>query len=414
MKTLITFLNVLFFTSAICYSQSGWYQLTSGTFSNLLSIQFPNNSTGFVSGENGTVSRTTDAGGSWVSLNVSTTETVPSVFFASPTAGICVVEDASYFISKKTTDAGNTWTTFSSSSWGHPLKCVHSSSASNGIVCGTNSFDYTTNGGSSWNGWSGSGFISGPYRKAYFLTAAFGFALNATQIARTINFHGGNNWTQPTLNPTPSSLTSISFADLNTGYLAGSNIYKTTDGGVTWSVLAPPPFVYNDIYAVPTTTVAFAVAANGIIIKTSNGGTNWYQLTSNTTQSLNSVWFINSTTGFIAGNSGLILKTTDGGGPPVVIQIISSKVPEDYSLSQNYPNPFNPVTNISFSIPQKSYVKITIYDATGKEIDKIVNFELNAGTYKVNWNGNDFSSGVYYYQLTTDLYKTTRRMILLK
>ncbi len=59
-------------------------------------------------------------------------------------------------------------------------------------------------------------------------------------------------------------------------------------------------------------------------------------------------------------------------------------------------------------------VKIIIYDVSGKEIERLVNDELMAGTYKVDFEGNTLSSGVYYYRLQANGYVETRRMILLK
>ena len=59
----------------------------------------------------------------------------------------------------------------------------------------------------------------------------------------------------------------------------------------------------------------------------------------------------------------------------------------NFSLSQNYPNPFNPSTTINFSLPQKSDVKLVVYDILGKEIKTILNDEKEAGSYHIKWNG---------------------------
>ena len=98
----------------------------------------------------------------------------------------------------------------------------------------------------------------------------------------------------------------------------------------------------------------------------------------------------------------------------VGIKPVSSAVPDNFSLSQNYPNPFNPSTNIKFSIPKLSIVKIIIYDELGRDISTLVNEQLPAGTYKVDWNAEKYSSGVYFYSLKTDGNSETRKMILVK
>ncbi|MBK8983392.1 MAG: T9SS type A sorting domain-containing protein [Ignavibacteria bacterium] len=98
----------------------------------------------------------------------------------------------------------------------------------------------------------------------------------------------------------------------------------------------------------------------------------------------------------------------------VGINQISSEIPDKFLLEQNYPNPFNPETNINFTIKEKSLVKITVFDALGKELDQLVNEKLNPGTYQTNFNGSGYNSGIYFYSLTTDKYTETKKMILLK
>ncbi len=93
---------------------------------------------------------------------------------------------------------------------------------------------------------------------------------------------------------------------------------------------------------------------------------------------------------------------------------ISGEVPERFNLSQNYPNPFNPVTDIYFDIPKSAYVKLTVMDLTGQEIEVLVNQQLSAGSYKADWNAAAFSSGIYFYRLETNDFSETKKMILVK
>ena len=104
--------------------------------------------------------------------------------------------------------------------------------------------------------------------------------------------------------------------------------------------------------------------------------------------------------------------TTTGG--ITYINKISSEIPNSYSLSQNYPNPFNPTTVISFRLAVNSFTSIKIYDILGREITTLVNEMLSPGTYEVEWNAGNYSSGVYYYKLSAGEYKETRKMILIK
>jgi hypothetical protein len=83
---------------------------------------------------------------------------------------------------------------------------------------------------------------------------------------------------------------------------------------------------------------------------------------------------------------------------PAVIGILNQNkyILSEFSLFQNYPNPFNPSTTIQFELPRSSYTKLTIYDVMGREVVVLVNEELKAGTYKVYFDGSNFSSGLYF------------------
>ena len=102
-----------------------------------------------------------------------------------------------------------------------------------------------------------------------------------------------------------------------------------------------------------------------------------------------------------------------------VKDVDGASLPTEFALDQNYPNPFNPSTKIKFQIPAASRVNLTIFNLLGQEVATIVNEDLNAGTFEVEWNGkNNFgglvSSGVYFYKLKADDYSQIRKMILMK
>jgi len=97
-----------------------------------------------------------------------------------------------------------------------------------------------------------------------------------------------------------------------------------------------------------------------------------------------------------------------------IIQQISSEVPDKFSLSQNYPNPFNPETNIKFALLKSGEVKLTVFDALGKEISVLVNEFKTQGVYTATFDAANFPSGTYYYKLETDNFSEVKKMILLK
>lgn len=98
------------------------------------------------------------------------------------------------------------------------------------------------------------------------------------------------------------------------------------------------------------------------------------------------------------------------------VQQISTEIPDGLKLSQNYPNPFNPETKINFSIPERTNVRLNVFNSAGQVVETIVNEQLNAGSYTVTWNANGTSlaSGVYFYTLVTNQKVETRKMLLIK
>ncbi|MCH8171448.1 MAG: T9SS type A sorting domain-containing protein, partial [Bacteroidetes bacterium] len=94
-------------------------------------------------------------------------------------------------------------------------------------------------------------------------------------------------------------------------------------------------------------------------------------------------------------------------------------IPQKFTLEQNYPNPFNPTTTIRFALPEASFVILRIYNMLGQEVKTLVNGEKNAGTYNVQWRGdNNFgvkvSSGTYIYRVIAGQNIFTKKMVLLK
>ncbi|NOS86601.1 MAG: T9SS type A sorting domain-containing protein [Ignavibacteria bacterium] len=98
----------------------------------------------------------------------------------------------------------------------------------------------------------------------------------------------------------------------------------------------------------------------------------------------------------------------------VGIEPVAAGVPNKFSLHQNYPNPFNPVTKIKFDIAKNSNVKLIVYDVTGREVLKITDAYMTAGSYSYQWNASGFASGIYFYKLQAEEYSEIKKMILVK
>ncbi|HEY5536101.1 MAG TPA: T9SS type A sorting domain-containing protein, partial [Ignavibacteria bacterium] len=164
--------------------------------------------------------------------------------------------------------------------------------------------------------------------------------------------------------------------------------------------------------------------------KTTNGGINWgYQETVDTSYHFgggDAIYFINSTSGWMYG-SGDGVHTTNGGGPIIYTDISNNSInlPNTFVLKQNYPNPFNPTTTIEFSLSRDSYVKLKIFDISGKIIFTVINdFLLYAGNHKYTidaFNTLGLSSGVYFYRLeatgrnkNNEVFIETKKMLMIK
>jgi len=89
-------------------------------------------------------------------------------------------------------------------------------------------------------------------------------------------------------------------------------------------------------------------------------------------------------------------------------------VPAGFSLQQNYPNPFNPATQIRFTLARTANVQLTIYDASGREVNRLLNGLRPAGEHVVTFEARGLTSGVYFYKLRTEKFTATRKMLLMR
>ena len=95
-------------------------------------------------------------------------------------------------------------------------------------------------------------------------------------------------------------------------------------------------------------------------------------------------------------------------------ELATTQIPAKFELSQNYPNPFNPATTIRFSLPQAGAVKLTVYNLLGQVVTTLVNGYREAGTYNVNWDASNLSTGIYIYRVEANSFSLTKKMTLLK
>lgn len=222
-----------------------------------------------------------------------------------------------------------------------------------------------------------------------------------------LSSNNGTNWTQTALN----DVDVYALAVVGNNVFAGtsySGIYRSTNNGSSWFQSG----LNNQ------SVMSFAVSGNNIfagsdsgVYLTTNYGTSW----------------INESQGFGSNRSVLALLIANNyifAGASTVwrrilsemigVNNISTEIPTAYSLSQNYPNPFNPTTSIKFNVAKLGYVKIVIYDVTGREVQTIVNESLKPGTYETSFDGSSLNSGVYFYKIIAEEFSETKKMLLIK
>lgn len=409
MKKILLILSLVL--SGMTFAQTGWVWQNPNSLGGSISKEYlsdiicTDNLHGFISGSNGTFLKTVNGGASWDSSKIGTKDFY-SVHFINNNTGWVGGFQSLY----KTTNAGINWVSQFSGSMG--ITDISFINSETGWFTSSPTGIYkTTNSGSNWLN-----VFSGPssYRKITFIDSQTGWAAyrNAgpDMIIKTTN--GGMNWSEIEIYENARTL---NFVNANTGFIFSSAwFHKTTNGGNNWSATFVnwSNWYIEDAYFVNAST-GFCVNFTGEIYKTTNGGDNWDTLQKIITSgSISSIYFTSENTGWAIGGIGAILKTTTGGN--VFVTQSSTTIPDNFYLKQNYPNPFNPNTVISFQLPVAGFISLKVYDINGRVISEIVNETLNAGEYKINFDGSAFPSGVYYYKLTSGNFAETKKMILLK
>jgi len=378
------------------------------TFNYLLCIRFVNQQTGYSCGEYGLILKTTNSGTKWQLIRSDSSNHLTSIHFVNQSTGVAAGGNyMSRNIILRTSNGGANWMQVYSDTAGM-INGVHFINANTGWSAGYKGLLLkTTNTGLIW--------LQLPVlpnsedcMDVEFLNENTGFAVTANSVVlRTTN--GGTNWIA--VWGGGSFLRKIDFINESTGFVVGnpSLLMKTTNGGTIWSNI-------NIGISFPT-SVSFANVNQGWcshynrISFTSNSGLNWTVQFNNSQVWNRDIFFINENEGWACGSFGTIVHTSTGG---IGINKISSEIPKGFKLYQNYPNPFNPVTKLRFQVPDLAKVKITVYDILGREIAALVNQQLQPGTYEVDFDGTNFASGVYFYNIRAGEFMHSRKMVLIK
>ncbi len=422
-----------------------------------------------ISGDYGLIAKSTDDGTTWSSNNLqyntqimNDIQSLPGtekIWFAgrpSPT-GQQILYSSNH---------GTNWVTYGTGST-EEFFAISMLNQNTGYVSANNSKVFkTTNGGQNWVMMTQASGSNYSLYSMEFVNENTGWVcVNYTTVAAGNVFKttdGGQSWTQYNIAATnPGSIFSCSFVNENTGFVSlnSSNkpVYKTINGGINWTPYTTP--LTGIIYEVDAvdSNVVFAVTSSGTsrVAKSTNGGVNWTGISIPVAADYRSIDFKDANTGYICGNlTTVVSRTTDGGttwsfqnahiittgnvhvtsgdtafvtgGITSILRAAGStlsgvqyngnNIPLGFELKQNYPNPFNPSTTIEFVLPEAGNVSLKIFDINGREYySEIRNLDLLPGSYKMNFNGSDISSGVYFYALVVDgKMLSSKKMALIK
>jgi hypothetical protein len=225
--------------------------------------------------------------------------------------------------------------------------------------------------------------------------------------------NNGINWTLTSL-----TLSTVSFAVNGNNIFAGTwisgtakGVYLSTDNGTSWTQTSLNNRNINSM-AVSGNNVFAGGYQNGFYVSTNNGS-NWTPRNEGITGTT-SVFALCILNNYIFAGTGTYGYRRPLSELIIGIQPISMVIPEQYKLHQNYPNPFNPVTKISFDIAKTGFVSIVVYDALGRKVETLVSQQMNAGSYNMDFNGAELTSGVYFYKMEANGFANVKRMVVLK
>lgn len=445
-----------------------WQNVSAPGSTNFNDVFVFNQDNVIVVGGSGSIIKTTNGGLSWSVIPTSVFDELYSVSFVDA-FGICGGSSQTILYS---TNSGDSWSVSQSGFFGGGFWGASMISSQIGFVAGQNSIfqpllGKTTNSGLNWD------FTpfylnsnEGRATSVIFTDANIGYVSSAVwdgrgAVSKTTD--SGSNWTTTfTTYPLNDINFPISGASL-TGFAAGNagTILRTNDAGNNWQLQQTGTLQnINKIYFLDF-DFGFAAADSGIILKTINGGVPVELISFTAAKAGNSVhlkWSTATETnnkgfeverkaqdaesmawgkiGFVEGSGTSTevqnysfedknlsagkyfyrLKQIDFDGTFEYLKEAEANVaaPGEFVLYQNYPNPFNPVTNFGVRISNSGFVSLKVYDILGNEIAVIVNEVKEAGEYEFEWNALGLNSGVYFYQLQTNSFSDTKKLLLLK
>lgn len=184
-------------------------------------------------------------------------------------------------------------------------------------------------------------------------------------------------------------------------------IYRS-EKGLHWTYLSSSKFGSPQSFKLDSLNNVYALFSGGTVLKTQDKGESWKTVA-------NPIYFASSWS-FDLDNSGNMYCGTQELGLyycKISIEKEEEKIVA-YKLSNNYPNPFNNSTRIDYEVPNYSKVRIKVYDILGREIVVLVSEDKERGSYTVEWNAEEYASGIYFYSLQVGGFIETKKMMVIR
>jgi hypothetical protein len=361
----------------------------------------------------------TDNGENWVSINEGLQNKIVHTIFINGTTIFAGTETGASI----STNNGLNWSTVNS---GLSDKGVWSFAISNfipgrsTIFAGTWSGIYfSTNDGTIWEATS----LSNTTMPVHSIVVHKNFVFAATLAGGVFNSQSnGMVWRDITVKYIDSTtgntavIPVYSLAAMDTNVIAGvgsGNIYHTSYDD-TLFILIPTVISKNKpilCFSIRNTNLFAGNSDGGILLSEGNGLVGWKPISPSLTHKEVCSLALNKSYIFVGTENGIWRfwypdATTSANN--------FKEVPTGFSLEQNYPNPFNSSTKIKFTIPNSSNVSLKVYNMLGELVDNLVDKYMAQGTYGVEFLHNDLPSGIYFYSLIANEYRSTKKLILLK
>ncbi|MFZ1517248.1 MAG: T9SS type A sorting domain-containing protein [Ignavibacteriaceae bacterium] len=226
----------------------------------------------------------------------------------------------------------------------------------------------------------------------------------------------GYDWVERNTGLTNLNVTALASAD---GYLfAGTSqgsiggVYISSDNGGNWTLSKPETWVTS--FLIVGSNLFEASMGNGIT-RSTNYGISWIPINDGLGSGAYNVLSLGADDQYLfAGTNGSSIWRRPLSEIVTETEVEVNTQPTNFVLEQNYPNPFNPSTIISYQLPLNSEVILKVYDILGNEVATLVDEFKLAGTYEIDFNALQLSSGLYLYKLQTGEFVSTKKMILIK